>query len=155
MPTVWRIVPEHRAETAFDGEGARLFGGRWNSRGTRMVYCSESRALAALEILVHLTPQTIGRRLRLLGVELEEELIAIWPQKKLPPDWRAPSIPAANRKVGDQWTRQGQSAVLKIPSAVIPEEFTYLLNPNHPRLAPLRVTQESDFALDGRLLARG
>lgn len=89
MPTVWRIVPEHRADLAFDGEGARLFGGRWNSRGTRIVYCSETGALAALETLVHLTPETIDRRLSLFGVEIAEDLIEILPPKKIPGDWRA------------------------------------------------------------------
>lgn len=153
MPTVWRIVPEHRADLAFDGEGARLFGGRWNSRGTRIVYCSETGALAALETLVHLTPETIDRRLSLFGVEIAEDLIEILPPKKIPGDWRAPIIPAAGKNVGDDWVRGGRAAVLRIPSVIIPEEYNYLLNPAHPRLARLRITHKADFFFDGRLPA--
>jgi RES domain-containing protein len=154
MPTIWRIVPLHRAETAFDGEGARLFGGRWNSRGTRMVYCSESRALAILETLVHLTPANIHRRLSLLGVEIDPELIEVLPEKKLPPDWRAPMASAANKKVGDDWVRSGRSAVLQISSAIIPEENNFLLNPAHPALTDVRILRKTDFSFDGRLRAK-
>lgn len=154
MPTIWRIVPQHRAKNAFDGEGARLFGGRWNSRGTRMVYCSESRALAALETLVHLTPENIDRRLQLLGIAIDPDLIEVWPARKLPVHWREPMVSAANKKLGDDWIRSGRSAVLQIPSVIIPEENNFLLNPAHPALAHSRITQTADFSFDGRLRTR-
>lgn len=152
MLTVWRIIPEHRAESAFDGEGARLFGGRWNSPGHRVVYTAESRALAALEILIHLTPQSMKRPLQLIGVEIRPDWIEAIPPKKLPRDWRAPIPPTADKHLGDEWIRSARSPVLQVPSAVIPEECNYLLNPNHPALANLRVAPGVPFAFDPRLL---
>lgn len=154
MPTVWRIVPEHRAATAFDGEGARLFGGRWNSPGTRMVYTSESRSLAALEMLVHLPPGTIGRRWRLLGVELAPDWIETIPATRLPDGWRSPVIPAVNKDFGDAWVREARAPVLRIPSVIIPEEYNYLLNPTHPALASLMVVSQTPFAFDPRIVAK-
>ena len=154
MPIIWRIVPAHRTATAFDGEGARLFGGRWNSPGTRIVYCSESRALAALEMLVHLTHGTIRQRLRLMGTEIDESHIEVLPARNLPPQWRSPIIRATNKKLGDEWVRSGRSAVLRIPSAIIPEENNYLLNPAHPALANVRIASAADFNFDGRLVQR-
>jgi RES domain-containing protein len=151
MPTVWRIVPQLRSATAFDGEGARRFGGRWNSHGTRMVYTSDSRALAALETLVHLTPQTLGRHLQLIGVELNIDMIEELPEKKLPRGWHAPVIPAANKQVGDDWIRSGRSLALKIPSAVIREENNFLLNPAHPDFPRLRIGPPTDFSFDPRV----
>lgn len=152
MPTVWRIVPEHRAANAFDGEGARLFGGRWNSPGTRMVYTSDSRALAALEILIHLTPPTMTRPLHLIGVEIEPDWIETIPNRKLPRHWASAIISPANKQLGDEWIRSARSPVLRIPSVIIPEENNFLFNPSHPALAHLHLVRGTTFSLDPRLL---
>lgn len=155
MATLWRIVPEHRAPNAFDGEGARLFGGRWNSRGIRIVYTSGSRALAALEVLVHLTPETLRRRYSVIGMEISDRFIETWPAKKLPADWRSTMIPLATRKLGDEWVRGARSAVLRIPSTIIPEEANFLINPGHPDVAPLRPADPEFFTFDPRLMRAG
>jgi RES domain-containing protein len=152
MPTVWRIVPEHRAANAFDGEGARLFGGRWNSPGTRMVYTSDSRALAALEILIHLTPPTMTHPLHLIGVEIEPDWIETIPNRKLPRQWTSAIISPATKQLGDEWIRSARSPVLRIPSVIIPQEDNFLLNPSHPALAHLHLVRGTIFSPDPRLL---
>lgn len=116
-----------------------------------MVYCSDSRALSVLEILVHLTPQTMNRRLRLIGVEISPDLIEDVPESKLPENWRSTIVPAENEKLGNQWIRGGRSAVLRICSTIVPEEHNYLLNPAHRALAHLQITHNTCFSLDPRL----
>jgi RES domain-containing protein len=153
MPVAWRIVPSHRAVNALDGEGARLFGGRWNSPGGRMVYTSGNRALAALEILVHLTPETRGRLYSLIPVEIADDLIEPWPENRLPNDWRDPIVGAQCQHLGDEWIRSGRSAVAKVPSAIIPEEPNFLLNPAHPDFPRLKMGPASPFTFDPRLPA--
>jgi RES domain-containing protein len=152
MFTVWRLVPAHRATTAFDGEGARLFGGRWNSSGVRVVYTSENRSLAALEVLVHLTPATIHRLFSMIGVRIPEELIEVVPVRKLPSNWNALMISTENHAFGDEWIRSERSAVLKLPSTVISAESNYLLNPQHPDFARLQLEPPEDFSFDPRLI---
>lgn len=152
MLTVWRIVSAHRAASAFDGEGARLFGGRWNSRGARLVYTSENRSLAALEILVHLTPATLHRRLCLIGVQVPEKLIETVSERELPADWNALMIPTGNKAFGDEWIRSERSVVLKLPSTIISAESNYLLNPLHRDFSRLRIGSPEEFSFDPRLI---
>jgi len=148
---VWRIVPESRVADAFSGEGARLFGGRWNSKGQRAVYTSGSRALAALEILVHLSAATAGRRYRIIGLDIPEDMIETLTPKRLPSDWMSPMIPLSTRRIGDEWLRSRAKVALRVPSAVIPEESNYLLNPAHDNLARHRPSADTVFTFDPRL----
>ena len=85
----WRIVKEKHATTAFSGEGARIFEGRWNSAGVRMVYCSEHLSLAALEILVHTQPVTIRGKFRVFRVTWDDAIMTTIDLKKLPKGWDA------------------------------------------------------------------
>jgi RES domain-containing protein len=85
MPSAWRIVRAARAKSAFTGEGARIYGGRWNSRGTAIVYVSEHESLAALELLVHLTPLIPDARYLSFRLEWEDKLTSRLSVKNLPP----------------------------------------------------------------------
>ena len=96
MRGAWRIVKEKHAGTAFDGEGARLYGGRWNSRGTRVVYTSEALSLAALENLVHLTP-TVAFKYVAIRIEFDDALVEKIALAALPADWKDEPPPPSAR----------------------------------------------------------
>jgi RES domain-containing protein len=147
----WRIVKEKHAKSAFSGEGARIFEGRWNSAGVRVVYCSESLALAALEILVHTQPVMIRDKFHAFRVTWDESLMTTMELKKLTKGWNAQPPGLISRKIGDEWVKSERSAVLALPSVIVPLERTYLLNPKHPDFGKLKIRDETGFTLDSRL----
>ena len=140
------------AASAFDGEGARLLGGRWNTPGKRVVYTAESAALAALEMLVHLGRMTILPAYVVISCDFDEKLVADMDRSKLPANWRTFPAPAALQAIGDAWLQNGKSAVLRVPSAIVPGEHTYLLNPAHPKFGRIIIGAPERFELDLRLL---
>jgi RES domain-containing protein len=152
MPTAWRIVKTRLAGSAFDGEGARLHGGRWNSPGTRVVYTSESVSLALLEILVHLRAATALPTYSLISVRLDDAQVTALDRGRLPAAWRAFPAPAELARLGDAWAAAGGSLALEVPSAVVPRESNYLLNPGHPDFAALAIPPSEPFTLDLRLV---
>jgi RES domain-containing protein len=152
MPTAWRLVKERYAATAFSGEGAAKVGGRWNSRGVRVVYVSGTRALAVLESLVHLNP-SVPFQYVAIPVTFETAWVERFPLEELPPNWRESPPPPAAQQIGDAWVRAGRSVVLALPSVIVPEETNYLLNPAHPDFPQLRLGPAEPFAYDPRLLA--
>jgi RES domain-containing protein len=152
MATAWRIVRARRAATAFTGEGARLFGGRWSSPGTRVVYVSEHQSTAALETLVHALPAGVEQRYKAFQLEWPDELTEKLSLRKLPADWRASPASRSTMQIGDTWTRERRSAVLAVPSAITPADTNFLLNPEHPDFAQIRVRPAVDFEFDPRLL---
>lgn len=152
MPEAWRIIKEKHAATAFSGDGARLFGGRWNSRGIRVVYTSSTNSLAALESLVHLNPPVLFNYIA-IRIEFDDALLETVPPKALPADWRVEPPPPSSKAIGDAWVREARSAVLAVPSVIIPGEPNYLLNPAHPDFRKISIGKPAPFALDPRLLA--
>jgi RES domain-containing protein len=151
--TAWRIVKAKHAATAFDGEGARLQGGRWNSPGTPMVYTSQSAALAALEMLVHLGRSATLRAYVLVACRYDAALVLRLDRKRLPKSWRSYPPPPRLQQLGDAWVKSDTSAVLEVPSAVIDTESNYLINPGHRDARAIRIADPQPFALDLRLLA--
>ena len=154
MPAAWRIVKAKHAKRAFDGEGARLFGGRWTSVGRSAVYTSGTVALATLELLVHLDSAAPLAAYVLFAVTIPEDTISIVDPASLPRDWRASPAPGALRTLGDRWLEEGRSAVLRVPSAVVGGvglEFNYLLNPAHPDFRLITIGPEQAYDLDDRL----
>ncbi len=149
---VWRIVRERRASTAFDGEGAARSGQRWNSRGVRVVYTAESLALAALEVLVHSNPSELVASFVAVSAEIPEALTRReLRDSDLPPDWRNYPAPPHLRALGDAWAKALESAVLEVPSVVIPSESNFLLNPAHEGFARIRINPPVPFTFDPRL----
>lgn len=148
---VWRLCrPEH---AALDGEGAFRFGGRWNSPGARIVYTSAHLSLAVLEILVHTGPADFPDGMVKLEISVPERLsVERAQEKRLPASWRSMEANARTRRYGDRWIAGGQSAVLRIPSVVIPEEDNLLINPDHPDMAHVSVIAQTPFTLDPRLV---
>ncbi len=154
MITAWRIVKDERAENAFDGRGARLLGGRWNSRGIAIVYTSSTASLAALEVLVHLSPEEDLRDFVIFACSFDESLIEEIDRKVLPRDWKQYPPPEALQRIGDRWALDGTSAVLRVPSVIIDSEFNYLLNPAHRDFAKIQIAAPAPFSLDMRLIRR-
>lgn len=146
-----RLVKARRAERAFDGEGARRYGGRWNPPGVRVVYASESAALAALELLVHLEESALLAHYALCAVRFPEALLETLDPAALPADWRASPPPLALQEIGAAWVRDARSALLAVPSAIVPSERNFLLNPAHPDFRRVRRDPPTPFALDPRL----
>jgi RES domain-containing protein len=150
--TAWRIVKARHQATAFDGEGARLYGGRWNSRGLPVVYMAASPALAALEMLVHVGNSNVLASYVSIACTFDEALVLRLDRQRLPKDWRSsPALPEL-ALVGDAWLKDGTSAVLEVPNAIIPAESNYLLNPRHVDFATITIGRPQPFEFDLRLL---
>src|SRR5215831_17893307 len=131
MTSAWRIVRSNRAHTAFSGEGAWRYGGRWSSVGVRVVYVSEHQSTAALETFVHLIPFPDSGRYKAFHLEWPDNLTEILPRKKWPPNWRLSPPPADTLEIGDRWVAEQRSAILAVPSAISPADRNFLLNPAH------------------------
>ncbi len=150
MIRCWRLVKEKHASSAFSGTGARLAGGRWNHPGDAAVYVSGSLSLAALELFVHLGPvTTTAFGLVSIPMEIPEELISEPPD--LPKNWRAQPPPSTTKTLGSKWLRSGESCVLRVPSAIVPVEFNFLLNPNHPDFSTIEIGESRSFSFDPRM----
>lgn len=154
MLTGWRIVKAPYAASAFDGEGARRYGGRWNSPGLPVVYTAASQALAALEMLVHLGNGAVLPSYVTIACSFEEAVVLRLDRRRLPRSWRSYPPPPALAQLGDAWLRDATSAVLDVPNAIIPAESTYLLNPRHGDFASIEVRKPQAFEFDVRLLQR-
>lgn len=139
MLRAWRITKRRYVATAFDGEGARRHGGRWNTTGQAAVYVSESRALATLEILAGLGTPAVIPAYVLIGVECDEALVTVLDPGALPRNWKAYPPPAATQALGDQWLHGQTSVVLAVPSALVPGERNFVINPRHPDFGSVRI----------------
>ncbi len=130
---VWRICASKYRETAFSGIGGLYVPGRWHFQGVKIVYTAESLALASLEIFVHLESDNVPLVAikAWLGDEMEIEEIT---SDRLPDSWQETSAYPQLQKLGRDWLREQRTPILKVPSAVVPVEFNYLLNPQHPKL---------------------
>ena len=155
MLSVFRICKTKFAPEAFDGEGAFRFGGRWNSRGTRIIYTAGSLALAALEMLVHTDDDSLLAEYSFVAAEVPEELILpVEDYRALPKNWGASPAPLAANRIGDDWARERASAVLEVPTSIIPREKNYLLNPAHASFSRIKLGKLQRFAFDSRLRSR-
>jgi RES domain-containing protein len=152
MRTVWRVVTQRYADTAFSGEGARLYGGRWNPKGLAMVYTAQTQSLALLEMLVQDAP--LHASYVMIPVRVPEQIVVHIDQTTLPTDWHELSARNDLQQIGAAWIHAGTSAVLTVPSAVVPAEFNYLLNPAHPDYALLEIGTHTERLTDQRLLRR-
>ncbi len=152
MATCWRIVKSRHASTAFDAEGARLYGGRWNSPGTRMVYTSSTISLAVLEILVHLQETSLLSSYSLISASFDDAFVERLDHSVLPDGWRAYPAPSELQRIGDEWVRSQRSAVLEVPSVIVERESNYLLNPAHPDFSSVVIGEPEPFTFDVRLL---
>src|SRR5438067_9672351 len=152
MRSAWRIVRAARVDTAFTGEGSRLYGGRWNSRGTPVVYVSEHESLAALEIFVHTMPLSPTERYFSFRVDWDDKLTEYFPIKSLPPDWNAEPPTNGSMRVGVDWVRTGGCAVLALLSLLRTSELNDLLNPTHADFEKIKMASPVESGFDLRML---
>ena len=147
---VWRICS--RKHRRFDGEGARRYGGRWNHTGTSVVYASGSLSLAALELFVHVDIDIAPGELVAIQAEIPDTLsMQTVKIESLPRDWRRYPAPDALKNIGTAWAAKAATAILAVPSAVIPEERNYLLNPAHRDFKRIRLRKPVAFRFDERI----
>jgi RES domain-containing protein len=151
LPTIWRLIKTKRAATAFDGEGAKLYGARWNSPGVRVAYGSGSVALAVLEVLVHLQASQFLPSYSLCSAIIPDDLVETLPTASLPANWKHSPAPAETAAIGDSWIASGSRAVLSVPSVIVESEPNYLLNPAHTDFARITIRAPVAFEFDPRL----
>ena len=146
------MVKKKRAVNAFDGEGARLYGGRWNSKGKPCIYLASTPSLALLEIMVHLDDYSLLASYILFQITIPKILLLELDQGSLPNDWRADPAPLSTAHIGDDWLLEQSSLALSVPSTIMPIENNILLNTEHPEYSKvLKTIKEVDFSPDLRL----
>ena len=151
---VFRIEREKYLNTTLSGVGASITRGfRWNSLNTRMVYTAESRALATLEVAVHLDlSQDLPDDRYYVEIEIPDEIAILEIDRiNLPPNWNAHPPQMHTQIIGDEFVRNNQAAVLKVPSSIVPDEFNYLINPLHPDIVKIKIVKSERMRFDGRL----
>jgi len=137
------------------GGGAELNGGRWNGKGTATVYTSSSRALCLVEIMVHIPAGIIPKDYHLVSVAIPDNIriITIDP-KDLPDNWSKNPVPASTQKVGNAFIAGQEALVLKAPSAIVKDEWHYLINPSHKDFKKVKIVATEAFSFDGRLFKK-
>jgi RES domain-containing protein len=147
----WRICKKKYVETAFSGEGAFRYGGRWNSRGVSVVYLGGNPSICALEIIVNTGDWEDLYRIPyvLIPVDFDETLVSH--PEELPAGWKQDPPPPSTAAVGDRWVRSGRSVVLEVPSTVIVAERILILNPLHKDFSEIKIGEPQTFEFDSRL----
>lgn len=159
MVAVWRIATDTPDYTADDlsGAGAQASGGRWNRKGTAVVYASGSAALACLETLVHLGASPLPLNRYLVRIEIPDEVFArrmVLDELAPAPrrvGWDAEPAGKVSLDLGSAWAAGAGAAVLEVPSVILPEEANFLINPHHPDTATIRAAKLRRFDYDRRL----
>lgn len=151
--TVWRLTRADRV--ALDGEGGRLYGGRWTPPGYRVVHAASTAALAVLERLVHTSVEHIGDGLVLTPIEVPDTLaITTVLKPTLPRRWRTTPAPEVLQRIGLAWLVGGETALLSVPSAIVHHERNVLINPGHSDFKRMTVGKSESFVFDPRLVAK-
>lgn len=137
------------------GRGAELNGGRWNGKGTAMIYTSASRALCMVEIMVHMPAGIIPKDFYLASILIPDTapIITIAP-KELPENWNRNPVSASTQKIGSAFIAGHEALILKVPSAIVKDEWNYLINPLHKDFKKVKITSTEPFSFDGRLFKK-
>lgn len=153
---LWRIAAETRGYMASDitGNGAKQTGGRWNNPGTAVVYTSGSIALAVLESLVHDRVISLPYDRFLVRIDVPGTTWALRQTLSPPGGWDAVPEGMSSKSTGDDWVAGKQSAVLLVPSVIVPEEFNVLINPSHPDSSTIVATTVKRWMYDPRLFSK-
>lgn len=148
---VWRLAREHYCQDRI-GEGAKLFGGRWNAIGTGILYCSSTRSLAALEYLAHLG-NVYPKDIVLVGADLPDDCKIDQPDMKtLPDDWASPFPSPKCQAWGTAWCNNQSALAIVLPSVIVPEEVNVIVNTAHSDMAKVTLSSIRRFHFDLRLL---
>lgn len=148
---VWRIARKKYIRD-LSGEGSRMNGGRWNHKGTPMLYTSAHCSLALLEVFVNTSKENLPNDLHYLKLHIPDELkISAFKTEALPDNWKLYPAPLTLTDSGTNWCRNMESVVLQVPSVIVPQESNYLLNPRHPKFKQCTIVDESLFEVDFRI----
>jgi RES domain-containing protein len=155
LVTAYRLVRRIRAKDAFSGEGSRLFGGRWTPKGLPAVYCSQHLSLCVLELRVNQDQFLAHEGYRYFTVTFPPALMESLSLTDTPRGWDWPRSSSIRRtaaqRFGEKWLKEKRSMVLRVPSAVLPQEDNYILNPLHPDFASIKISVARLIRLDSRL----
>ena len=148
---VFRLSKKKYAEE-LSGKGASKSENRWNSKGTEIIYTSESRALAMSEILVHVSLATLPSDFVMMTIDVPDTIkIDELKISELAENWNQHPPTIVTQKIGDSFIDSMKYCILKVPSAVVKEDFNYLLNPNHKDFKKIKIIQTTDFPFDRRI----
>jgi RES domain-containing protein len=152
---IWRICRKPFARNPLDGKGGMYVGGRWHTARRAVTYASQSLALASLEVLVHCDIDLMPEDLVAIEIDVPSRVrIATITTSALPRNWRRYPAPPTCQRLGNAWLDGAAGALLRVPSAVIPSEHNFVLNPLHPEARFIRVVRAARFSFDRRLLRR-
>lgn len=148
----WRIASRKYAATAFSGEGAARYPGRWNSSGVPVIYLATSMAVGILEILVHVTDRSYLNAYVAIPVIVPDT--SVEKLEPLPKDWQQlpEPYPESTQRVGTEWAMSLRTLALQVPSAIVPSEFNLVLNPKHPDMSKIKIGEPQPLVIDPRLL---
>ncbi|MBI4848229.1 MAG: RES family NAD+ phosphorylase [Nitrospirae bacterium] len=149
---VYRIAATKHIQD-LSGSGARMYGGRWNHKGVGVVYASESRSLATVEFLVHVSIPYIPANLSIASIEIADRIKPkTISMSVLPDDWRDYPVKSDLMEIGSKWILSNASLMLRVPSSVVEHEFNILINPLHHDMRYVKIIHVEDYSLDKRLL---
>lgn len=148
---VFRLSHKRYADD-LSGRGAELAGGRWNSKGTALVYTGQNISLCMVEVAVHLPLGIVPKDYELISIEIPDDEIQELETYKF--DWQSALTLSITKDLGDEFEKKAEKLVLKVPSAVVQGEFNYLINPKHPKIKKVKIEKIEAFGFDDRLFLR-
>ena len=151
---VYRLCRESYAND-LSGRGAEINGGRWNGKGTPALYTSASRALCAIEIVVHVPAGIIPKDYFMVSISIpDNEAIDTINLKNLPANWNNNPISGSTQRIGNAFLAEQKALALKVPSAIIKDEWNYIINPMHPNFKKVKIINIEPFTFDTRLFRK-
>ena len=146
---VYRITGKKHAGDIY-GTGAAIYGGRWNKKGTPVLYTGQNKEIALLETIVH-TPPMLIPDLSILTIDIPSNSITEIKREELPSNWVDYPAPSVLSEIGEDWIQEGKTIALKVPSCIIHSSFNYILNCRHPKYHKVKVLTQKSFHFDSRL----
>lgn len=150
MLSAWRLTRPQYVSTALSGEGSARYPGRWNVRGGRVAYVSGHLSLATLEVLAHAESLEMLDHYVALEIKLPDD--GVTTVEELPENWQQSPPPDSTRQLGQAWLEQGETLLLRVPSVLIPDEYSYLINPQHEAFGAVEVGEPVPLPFDSRIL---
>jgi len=145
---------EHHLDLS--GKGAEIYGGRWNSKGVAMLYTSQSRALAFAEASIHIPVGIVPKNYFLISISIPDTSgIFKLTETDMPADWRSYPHSNSTQMIGDQFIADSKFLIMQVPSAVVPGDYNFLINPNHSQIKNVTIVSVEPFEFDSRFIERG
>ncbi len=147
---VYRITGKKYSDD-LSGTGAAMYGGRWNKKGTPVLYTGESKEIALLETIVH-TPPMIFPKLDIITLEIPDNSITTIEENMLPPNWTTYPAPTVLSEIGEDWIIESKTIALKVPSCIIHSAYNIVLNCRHKQFYKVKLIDKRNFKFDSRLI---